>query len=192
MCIRDRNNLGSFLNYEYKVKFKQNDNIKTTRDNIIKIFKKDDKVQIRYPENSASGLKRVINNFSQFLSLVSISAMLIAGIGISNTLLSFVNKNNMSIAVEKALGFNSSTIKSIYYVQLFILLFVVCICAYVSSFFLVPIVGFYLNENLGLDIEPIFSFFNFTKIFLVGLTSTCHFFYTNDKCHRPSKSIKFI
>ena len=79
------NNLGSFLNYEYKVKFKQNDNIKTTRDNIIKIFKKDDKVQIRYPENSASGLKRVINNFSQFLSLVSISAMLIAGIGISNT-----------------------------------------------------------------------------------------------------------
>ena len=163
------NNLGSFLNYEYKVKFKQNDNIKTTRDNIIKIFKKDDKVQIRYPENSASGLKRVINNFSQFLSLVSISAMLIAGIGISNTLLSFVNKNNMSIAVKKALGFSSRIIKSIYYVQLFILLIVVCICAYVSSFFLVPIVGFYLSENLGLNIEPIFSFLNFTKIFLVGL-----------------------
>ena len=163
------NNLGSFLNYEYKVKFEQNDNIKTIRDNIIKIFKEDEKVQIRYPENSASGLKKVINNFSQFLSLVSISAMLIAGIGISNTLLSFVNKNNMSIAVKKALGFNSNTIKSIYYVQLFILLLVICVCAYVSSFFLVPVVGFYLNENLGLDIQPIFSILNLTKIFLVGL-----------------------
>ena len=95
--------------------------------------------------------------------------MLIAGIGVSNTLLSFVNKNNMSIAVKKALGFNSSIIKSIYYVQLFILLIVVCTCAYVSSFFLVPIIGFYLSENLGLNIEPIFSFLNFTRIFLVGL-----------------------
>ena len=74
----------------------------------------------------------------------------------------------MSIAVKKALGFSSSIIKSIYYVQLFILLIVVCIFAYVSSF-LVPIVGFYLSENLGLNIEPIFSFLNFTKIFLVGL-----------------------
>ena len=42
------------------------------------------KRKLRYPENSASGIKRIINNFSQFLSLVSISAMLIAGIGIAN------------------------------------------------------------------------------------------------------------
>ena len=60
-------------------------------------------------------LKRVIGNFSTiFYSLVSISAMLIAGIGIANTLLSFINQNNLSIAVRKALGFYSGNIKKLY------------------------------------------------------------------------------
>jgi putative ABC transport system permease protein len=75
--------MGSFLNHEYKVKFEDNANINDTRKKIQEIFANDQKVQLRYPENSASGLRRVIENFSQFLSLVSISAMLIAGIGIA-------------------------------------------------------------------------------------------------------------
>ena len=79
------NGIGSFLNYEYKVKFNDYDNSQKIEKKIENIFKNDQKVKIRYPENSASGLKRIINNFSQFLSLVSISAMLIAGIGIANT-----------------------------------------------------------------------------------------------------------
>ena len=79
------NGIGSFLNYEYKVKFNDYDNSQKIEKKIENIFKNDQKVKIRYPENSASGLKRIINNFSQFLSLVSIGAMLIAGIGIANT-----------------------------------------------------------------------------------------------------------
>lgn len=161
--------IGSFLNYEYKVKFKENDDPKEIEKKIEEIFKDDQKVKFRYPENSASGLKRIINNFSQFLSLVSISAMLIAGIGVANTLLSFINQNNMSIAVRKAVGFFSVHIKTVYYLQLFFLLFIITIAAYSSSFLIVPIVDIYLSEGLGLNIKPIFSFINFIKIFLVGL-----------------------
>jgi len=163
------NGIGSFLNYEYKVKFNPNDNSELLEKKIENIFKDDKKVKLRYPENSASGIKRIINNFSQFLSLVSISAMLIAGIGIANTLLSFINQNNMSIAVRKALGFHSKNIKILYYLQLFILLFIITIFAYGSSFLIVPIVDKYLSDGLGLNIYPVFSFFNFFKIFLVGL-----------------------
>ena len=71
------NGMGSFLNYEYKVKFNEKDKIEEIEQRIEEIFKDDQKVKLRYPENSASGIKRIINNFSQFLSLVSISAMLI-------------------------------------------------------------------------------------------------------------------
>ena len=163
------NSLGSFLNYEYKVKFNEGDNTKVTRNKIKEIFKDDLTVRLRYPENSASGLRRIIDNFSQFLSLVSISAMLIAGIGIANTLLSFINQSNMSIAVKKALGFFSLNIKTIYYLQLLILLTFVSIASYALSFLLVPVADVYLSEGLGLNIKPLFSLTNFIKIFLVGM-----------------------
>ena len=177
-----------FLNYEYKVKFAESANINSTRERIREIFKEDTKVQLRYPENSASGLRRVIDNFSQFLSLVSISAMLIAGIGIANTLLSFLNQSNMSIAVKKALGFFSMNIKTIYYLQLFIMLTFISIAAYGLSFLLVPIADTYLSKGLGLNIKPIFSVLNFTKIYLVGLIVliiflTCFFlFFRHTQC----------
>ena len=163
------NGIGSFLNYEYKVKFNQGDDTRKIEKKIQDIFKNDEKVQLRYPENSASGLKRIINNFSQFLSLVSISAMLIAGIGIANTLLSFINQNNMSIAVRKAVGFYSGNIKNLYYLQLLILLLIITTFAYCLSFLIVPIVDKYLSDGLGLSVSPVFSIINFLKIFLVGL-----------------------
>jgi len=163
------NGIGSFLNYEYKIKFNETDDAGKIEKKIENIFKDDQKVKLRYPENSASGLKRIINNFSQFLSLVSISAMLIAGIGIANTLLSFINQNNMSIAVRKAVGFYSGNIKTLYYLQLFILLLVITTFAYGSSFLIVPFVDQYLSDGLGLNVSPVFSIINFIKIFLVGL-----------------------
>ena len=162
-------NIGSFLNYEYKVKFNEGDNSLDLRKKIQDIFKEDQKVILRYPENSASGLKRIINNFSQFLSLVSISAMLIAGIGIANTLLSFINQNNMSIAVRKAVGFFSLNIKTIYYLQLFILLTIITLISYALSFLFVPIANVYISKGLGLSIEPLFSILNILKVFSVGL-----------------------
>ena len=163
------NGIGSFLNYEYKVKFNEAEDARKLEKRIENIFKDDQKVQLRYPENSASGLKRIINNFSQFLSLVSISAMLIAGIGIANTLLSFINQNNMSIAVRKAVGFYSGNIKTLYYLQLLILLLIITTLAYGSSFLIVPVVDQYLSDGLGLNVSPVFSIVNYIKIFLVGL-----------------------
>ncbi len=163
------NTLGSFLNYEYKIKFDDYQNKDKKINKIKKIFKNNDKVKIRYPENSAGGIKRIIDNFSQFLSLVSISAMLIAGIGIANTLLSFINQKNSSIAVQKAIGINSGNIKTIYYLQLLISLIFISLVAYGLSFFLVPVVDKYISDGLGLNIEASFSLTNLFIVFVVGL-----------------------
>ncbi len=163
------NTLGSFLNYEYKIKFDDYKNKDKKINEIKKIFKNNNKVKIRYPENSAVGIKRIIDNFSQFLSLVSISAMLIAGIGIANTLLSFINQKNSSIAVQKAIGINSGNIKTIYYLQLFISLIFISLVAYGLSFFLVPVFDKYISDGFGLNIEASFSLINLFIVFVVGL-----------------------
>ena len=94
---------------------------------------------------------------------------LLLGIGIANTLLSFINQNNLSIAVRKALGFYSGNIKKLYYLQLVILLFIITISAYLSSLLIVPLADKYLSSSFGLKINLFFSFFNFLKIFLIGL-----------------------
>ena len=103
------NGIGSFLNYEYKVKFNEGDDKpdQKLRKELRQSLKMMKKLNFVTQKILQVVLKRIINNFSQFLSLVSISAMLIAGIGIANTLLSFINQNNMSIAVRKAVGFYS-------------------------------------------------------------------------------------
>ena len=165
----DLNTLGSFLNYEYKVKFNKSVNSEEGIKRVESLFKDQNRVRLRYPENSAGGIRRIVDNFSQFLSLVSISAMLIAGIGIANTLLSFINQKNSSIAVQKAIGVFSGNIKAIYYLQLAILLVLITAFSYGLSFFLIPIVDKYISDGLGLNIEASFSVINLIIVFLVGM-----------------------
>jgi putative ABC transport system permease protein len=73
------------------------------------------------------------------------------------------------LQVRKAVGFYSGNIKTLYYLQLLILLLVITTFAYGSSFLIVPIVDQYLSDGLGLNVSPVFSILNFIKIFLVGL-----------------------
>ena len=95
--------------------------------------------------------------------------MLISGIGIANTLLSFINQKNSSIAVQKAIGINSGNIKTIYYLQLLISLIFISLVAYGLSFFLVPVVDKYISDGLGLNIQASFSLTNLFIVFIVGL-----------------------
>ncbi len=159
--------LGNFLNYEYKIKFYKNITFDHGLEKVKEIFYKD-KVKIKYPENSAIGLKKFIGNFSQFLSLISISAMLIAGIGISNTLLSFINNKNISISILKAIGFSSRSIKLIFYLEFFILLLLVSLFSYVLSLLLIPIVNIFLNQELGFIINSTFSAYIYLRILITG------------------------
>ena len=53
--------------------------------------------------------------------------------------------------------------------QLLILLFIITVISYGSSFLIVPIADKYLSDGLGLNVYPKFSLINFIKIFIVGL-----------------------
>ena len=160
------NTLGSFINYEYRLKvYDESLNIK---DQVTNLTKKYPSYSVRFPENSSNNLKKLIDNFSQFLSLVSISAMLIAGIGISNTLISFINQKNISIAIMKSLGFTSGTIKKIFYFEIFTVLFLISILAYLSAVLSVPVVNIFLSKTLGIAVHSEFVLKNFLKVFLSG------------------------
>jgi putative ABC transport system permease protein len=119
------------------------------------------------PENAANNLRRLISNFSEFLSLVSISAMLIAGIGISNTLISFINQKNTSIAIMKSVGFRSNQIKQIFYIEILLLLFLITSLAYLLALAVIP----QANHFIGNLDNCVFANFNTLLLFVLILYS---------------------
>ena len=163
------NSGGSFLDHEYRIKFKNLTQVEEKEKLVRSIVEYDDSIEIRLPGESGQSLSRVIDNFSNFLNLVSVSAMVIAGIGISNTLLSFVNQSNTSIAVKKSIGFSSSFIQTMYFYEIMMILVLTSVVAYFIGVFSPLLANELLPEALGIDLQPVFSFIGYLNIFFIGL-----------------------
>ncbi|WP_416678161.1 ABC transporter permease [Candidatus Pseudothioglobus sp. Uisw_016] len=160
---------GSFLDHEYRLKF-SNSNEEGEQTRLAKsIIAYDDSIETRLPGDSGRSLNRIIDNFSNFLNLVSVSAMIIAGIGISNTLLSFVNQRNTSIAVKKSIGFSSNFIQLMYFYEIILILIVTSIIAYLFGVFSPLLANEFLPKSLGIDLQPTVSLIGYLNIFFIGL-----------------------
>tara|TARA_B110000008_G_scaffold215942_1_gene215394 strand:+ start:1407 stop:3941 length:2535 start_codon:yes stop_codon:yes gene_type:complete len=160
---------GSFLDHEYRIKFNQSSDKTNQEAQVKSIVAYDETIVTRLPGESGRSLSRVIDNFSNFLNLISVSAMIIAGIGISNTLLSFVNQNNTSIAVKKSIGFSSSFIQTMYFYEIMLILILTSVFAYFIGVFSPLLANELLPQSLGIDLQPTFSLIGYLNIFFIGL-----------------------
>ena len=95
--------------------------------------------------------------------------MIIAGIGISNTLLSFVNQSNTSIAVKKSIGFSSQFIQLMYFYEIILILIVTSIIAYFVGVFSPLLANDLLPKSLGINLQPTLSLIGYLNIFFIGL-----------------------
>ena len=160
---------GSFLDHEYRIKFNNNINVSKQASLVESIVAYDDSIETRLPGQSGRSLGRIIDNFSNFLNLVSVSAMIIAGIGISNTLLSFVNQRNTSIAVKKSIGFSSNFIQLMYFYEIILILIGMSVIAYLFGVFSPLLANELLPKSLGIDLQPTVSLIGYLNIFFIGL-----------------------
>ncbi|MFP6775619.1 MAG: FtsX-like permease family protein [PS1 clade bacterium] len=158
----------SFLHHEYRLKISK-EQFEQKNQEAISMFTDDDKVRVKLPKDSTESLRRIIDNFSNFLNLVSVSAMIIAGIGISNTMLSFINQRSVSVAIKKSLGFSSRVIKFIYFYEILLILFVTSVLAYCIGVMSPLIANFMIPEMLGITLQPSFSLINYLNIAFIGL-----------------------
>lgn len=68
--------------------------------------------------DAAPGTRRFIERLGQFLTMVGLSALIVAGIGVGNGVASYLAEKRNGIAVLKMLGATSATIFRIYLVQI--------------------------------------------------------------------------
>ena len=145
------NNLGSFLNFKYKL-------IKKDHDQVIKtdVYENNDFL-IKYPNDISQNFKKTIENFIYFLSIISASAILISGIGLKNSLFSFLNSNQLKIAIFKSIGMSSQNVKILFYFQIFVILILCSLLAYLFALILISLFGHsildFLNIELGVKFK---------------------------------------
>jgi len=152
------NNLGTFLSFKYKL-IKEDNNKKLPTN--ISNYKN---LEIKYPEDISQNLKNAIENFIYFLSIISASAILISGIGLKNSLFSFLSNNQFKIAIFKSLGFSSQSIKTLYYAQTLIILILCSFCAYVFSLVIISFIDHSLLNFLNIQLKVQFKIYEYLTI----------------------------
>ena len=86
----------------------------------------------------------MIENFIYFLSIIAASTILISGIGLKNSLYSFLSKNQLNIAIYKSLGLSYKNIKNLYYSQTLLIL----VCCSLTAYSLSLIIIYLLDYSL--------------------------------------------
>jgi putative ABC transport system permease protein len=76
---------------------------------------------IRTRNNASPELGRNIRRFTQFLTLVGLTALLVGGVGVANAVKSYLDRKRDDIATLKALGASGARVFSIYLLQVLVL-----------------------------------------------------------------------
>jgi putative ABC transport system permease protein len=73
--------------------------------------------EIRTRTNAAPQLERNIKRFTQFLTLVALTALLVGGVGVANAVKSYLDRKRAVIATMKSLGATGAQVFAIYLTQ---------------------------------------------------------------------------
>jgi putative ABC transport system permease protein len=76
---------------------------------------------IRTSNNAAPSLTNNITRFSQFLTLVGLTALIVGGVGVANAVRAYLDSKRAVIATFKCLGAPASLVSSIYLVQILLI-----------------------------------------------------------------------
>jgi putative ABC transport system permease protein len=159
----------NFFEFEYRVRYFDKISEELGKQNLQDIFSSESEIRVRFPENTTNFIQRTLDNFANFLSLISLAAILIAGIGISNTVIAYINQNYNAIAVQKSLGLNSRIIQGILGYQIFFITLIICIIAFFLSSLVPGMVNTLLPSGLNFSLSSASNFFIFIKITSVAL-----------------------
>ncbi|MFM2410900.1 MAG: hypothetical protein RL481_1728 [Pseudomonadota bacterium] len=106
--------------------------------------------------NGAPGTRRFIERMGQFLTLVGLASLAIAGIGVGNGVGSYLESKRTSIATLKVTGADSRVIFRIYMLQIFAVAIVAILLGLAVGSLLPQVIGWIAGDVL--PVPPGFSF----------------------------------
>ncbi|KQV73159.1 ABC transporter permease [Rhizobium sp. Root1220] len=113
---------GSLVEHAYKIRLDNPAEAPTIRDRAAKEFPAAG-WSIRSSDRAAPSLTENIERFSQFLTLVGLTALIVGGVGVANAVRAFLDSKRTTIATFKCLGAPATTVVLIYLIQIAIIAF---------------------------------------------------------------------
>lgn len=107
---------GSIVEYSYRVRFTGN----ADAESVAKAAKDDFPDagwSVRTNNNAAPALTSNIERFSQFLTLVGLTALIVGGVGVANAVRAFIDGKRNVIATFKSIGASSGFVVRLYLIQ---------------------------------------------------------------------------
>jgi putative ABC transport system permease protein len=115
---------GSLVRWNYRLRLPENEAGDRAADAAAAVARSafpDAGWEIRTPRNASPQLGRNIARFTQFLTLVGLTSLLVGGVGVANAVKSYLDRKRDVIATLKALGATGRSIFSIYLGQVLVL-----------------------------------------------------------------------
>jgi len=110
-------------------------------------------------QGAAPGTERFMNRLGQFLALIGLTALVVAGIGVGNGVASYLAQKRAGIATLKVLGATSAVIARIYALQIGAVAAAAIICGLIAGALLPAGIAALLGDMLpvrpGLSIHPL-------------------------------------
>ncbi|WP_082652671.1 ABC transporter permease [Aureimonas sp. AU12] len=112
---------GSLVEYDYKVRFTEDGTDPAAVEAQAGQQFPQAGWSIRDAGEAAPSLQRNIERFSQFLTLVGLTALIVGGVGVANAVAAYLDSKRSVIATFKSLGAGGSFVVTIYLIQILVL-----------------------------------------------------------------------
>jgi putative ABC transport system permease protein len=110
--------------------------------------------EVRTRDNASPALGRNIERFTQYLTLVGLTALLVGGVGVANAVKHYLDRRREVIATLKSLGATGGRIFAIYLCEVMLLAAIGTVIGLVIGLALPFAIAFALDGIIPLPIEP--------------------------------------
>jgi putative ABC transport system permease protein len=131
--------------------------------------------QIRSRTNASPQLERNVERFTQFLTLVGLTALLVGGVGVANAVKSHIDRKRDVIATLKALGATGGRVFAIYLIQVLLMASVGALIGLVLGAALPFGIAAAFGKVLPLPISPALEPAELALAFVYGLMTALAF-----------------
>ena len=131
--------------------------------------------EIRSRNNASPQLVRNVERFTQYLTLVGLTALLVGGVGVANAVKSHLDRKRDVIATMKAVGATGSRVFAIYLSQVLVVALVGAVIGIAVGALLPFLIDWVFGSIIPLPLEPDVYPAQLALALLYGLLTACAF-----------------